>query len=45
MEPEQEQARAIEERESPAVKAALKSLLEASVANGGSRRVGRRMAR
>jgi hypothetical protein len=35
MEPEQEQAAAVMERESPAVKAALKSLLEAPPASGG----------
>jgi hypothetical protein len=45
MEPEKEQAAAVKERESPAVKAALKSLLEAPVANGGSRRGRRRAAR
>jgi hypothetical protein len=38
MEPEQEQAAAVKERESAAIKAALKSLLEAPAANGGGRR-------
>jgi hypothetical protein len=43
MEPEQELAAAVKERESAAVKAALKGLLEAPVTNGSSRR-GRRQA-
>ena len=45
MEPEQEQTAAVKERESAAVKAALKSLLEAPAANGGSRRGRRRASR
>jgi hypothetical protein len=45
MEPEQEQAAAVKERESAAVKAALKRLLEAPAANGGSRQGRRRTAR
>ena len=45
MEPEQEQAAAVKERESAAVKAALKSLVEAPAANGGTRRGRRRTSR